>query len=185
MTESSMPTRHDLDSDSMHDGRLRFACRLIAAGLTGVLLPLFRDFGRSLGIPVGTATTVYFALNYVCLMFICWPLQKYRLAVLVSLVAGTGFTLIGMRTFLRAWRMGFIPDLFSVVLAIPKAFVFACVFNCLLLCLAVRIRNHYWPVHSEGHCKNCGYCLYGLATGRCPECGTCVETEDTQNDAQT
>lgn len=48
----------------------------------------------------------------------------------------------------------------------------------LLLCSIAYLRNRYWPLVPAGHCRVCGYDLYGLPEPRCPECGTPFDPEE-------
>lgn len=50
-----------------------------------------------------------------------------------------------------------------------------CLFGVLLLGLSFLQWLRRRSFHSPGHCRGCGYNLYGLPESRCPECGTRFE----------
>ncbi len=107
--------------------------------------------------------------------FICWPLRAYRVVPGVALSASAGHLLVSLITmdhelFVTMAGGQFLlmyVGIFFSLWAIPS----------MLLCAVVFLHNRHWPVHSQGHCANCGYDLRGLPVPRCPECGVRFDAE--------
>jgi len=105
----------------------------------------------------------------------CWPFSSYPRVWLLSLFAVAGATL----AIVLDWR-GECPVQLNVVtchlLTIPFAagasIVCVLIRFCVPLTLIVWCRRKWWPVRTPGFCVKCGYCLRGLSSRRCPECGT-------------
>lgn len=106
------------------------------------------------------------------LAVISWPLRFYRPCLVAALAAGLVNSSADLVRSLIAWAP--FPDKhpgigYFVVYAVGIMVGWA--FRCAPVCLTIKLRNHYRPVHPEGHCTGCGYDLRGLPERRCPECG--------------
>ena len=109
------------------------------------------------------------AVHLVGLVYLCWPLRRYKRALFVTLVVWVCQSLFGIFANLSALLQ--LP-LDQLLFSYAANLVILCAIPFMLLSLAVYVRNTYWPVYAEGHCAVCGYNLQGLTVPRCPECGT-------------
>lgn len=155
-------------------GSLLAIGRFVLAAFVGLAQPVLR-----LLIPwhwFGTmrwGAWVAFVLLYFALLGVSsWPLTSYRLSLRMGLVAAAFHTLSGFVIALLAYRSGSVWSFWLVLVASLLNFVLALASTSLGLCLAVYLRNRWWPVYASGYCGTCGYNLLGLASPRCPECGT-------------
>ncbi len=97
---------------------------------------------------------------------------KPQTSFVVSIASGTmaiGRVNTECKSDDRAWRCTTAGASIVVLpltecLAFPAGLIAA---GAVLLVLAARARN----ANRRGHCRGCGYCLYGLQSERCPECG--------------
>jgi len=110
----------------------------------------------------------------------CVPLRTYRTVLAASAFAilggiGAGIPRI-VPWMVRTWSQPLGKPYLAVLLVSPFLLTWAA--ECLLLSLIVFLRNRYRPVFPPGHCRKCGYNLFGLPEPRCPECGKPFELQD-------
>ena len=103
---------------------------------------------------------------------ICWPLNSYRRTLALSAAnavsVGVGFALIEWYRY----PIGFAQNIGAILGSLVGGFVAGMLRFGVPLTLAVWCRRKWWPVRTPGFCAKCGYCLRGLTSPRCPECGT-------------
>lgn len=155
--------------------------RLVVAGLAGASFPVGRILRDWCSIGVSLAME-FVVLASVCLLGLavgCWPLHDYRLAVRATFVAAVVFSTIGTLNGIVRDRggMSIFPWVFP--LGTISALLLVWGTACGILCGLMYVRNSLWPIYPAGHCTACGYNLFGLTSGRCPECGTPVERQGT------
>jgi len=133
----------------------------------------------------GYVLATLIALTFLGLVCICWPLRKYRAAILTPLAVILSQDLLGKAVYLYSTSAGLgpppLPARTILWIWLVNDLVFFGGF-CGPLVAAVFVRNRYWPVYEPGYCGACGYNLRGLPEPRCPECGTpfdpVVEAQD-------
>lgn len=118
-------------------------------------------------------TLVFATLVYGSLACCCWPLTKYSIVIIATLVFRLSLLLISNAIVLvtvedlayqyEPWQETIRREL--------QFFVTDCAVFATPLLVAVFARRRFWPVYLPGHCRNCGYNLFGLSSNRCPECG--------------
>lgn len=103
---------------------------------------------------------------------ICWPLDSYgrtwALSAANAVGVGVGFALIEWHRY----SIGFAQNIGVILGAFVGGFVAGMLRFGLPLTFVVWCRRKWWPVRTPGFCVKCGYCLRGLTSLRCPECGT-------------
>jgi len=154
--------------------RLRRWIRSMVAGVACPLLQLAvqPDLRQPIGwIELSAILGCYLA----ALGFISWPLSSYRLVGCVCLMAAIGYTIVGGINTVSACRGGVFERAWLPYITIPLTLVLVWGSSWSALSAAVFTRNRWWPVFPPGHCNKCGYNLFGLASRRCPECGTPFE----------
>lgn len=105
-----------------------------------------------------------------------WPLGHYRTVWRVSVAGSAGISIAATIYNIRKYQVGFIENGWAIVLAtFVIGFVSVLQFG-LPLSAVVWCRRKWWPVRTPGYCTTCGYCLRGLTSPRCPECGTAFDT---------
>lgn len=124
----------------------------------------FLDLGLLLGVAI------------VALALVCWPLVRYSDCMRVCAAFSGGVLAIGSTTALVRW-----PDPDTLVpwvfpIGVLGSFVMLYGVSCGILSMVTFVRTRYWPVYPEGHCRECGYNLFGAPGTRCPECGTVCST---------
>ena len=151
-----------------------------SAFMISIIFPSVRMMATEFRLPPSDATKmmVQFVLYFPTLALISWPLTKYNAALRTSLGASAGLCCFGVvNTIIHAPSN---TPLFSW----PMAFVFAAsAFMQVILyggylTVLVYIRMRFWPRFPLGHCRRCGYNLFGLQDARCPECGTGFEASN-------
>lgn len=165
--------------------------RTAATGLASAWRPLRRQIERHPFISAAVLGVVYYlaasnlphpwGLGYLWLGFyfvglaaICLPLRRYRLTILVPVIAGSFSWATWFVIALRSWISEWAPALTWSGIAAGLSVVFGvcAVLPALLLTGVAYVRNRYWPVHEASRCRVCDYDLRGLPEPRCPECGT-------------
>lgn len=108
-----------------------------------------------------------------------WPWATYRIAWNLCLWTGLGLfaPFMGDLVFRLMTRSPLLP---GSILVIATTAASVAVVSGIALTLAVWCRRRWWPVRTEGFCVTCGYCLRGLTSSRCPECGTGFESVDSR-----
>jgi hypothetical protein len=148
--------------------------RLVTAGLTGAFFPAGRIIWNWIAPRqlFWLDVTLFTALYFLGLGIACRPLRSHRVVWRLGLVASVGFAVVGCTNVLLHEQLfvRFAPWLLSVGAGAMLIGVWG--LSGSVLCSVVFLHNRYWPVYPPGHCKKCGYCLYGLTSQRCPECGT-------------
>ncbi len=147
--------------------------RVLTAGLVGALFPTGRIIWNWIAPPqlLWVDVTLFSALYFFGLGMACRPLCSYRVVWKLGFVASVGFALVGCTNVLlhKQLFVRFVPWLLLVGAGGMLVGVWGLTGS--VLCAVVFLRNRYWPVYPPGCCKKCGYCLYGLTSRRCPECG--------------
>ena len=99
------------------------------------------------------------------------PFDNFRTIPAVSGGGAIGYAIVSTVCLILALVRGDIHRVEALVIVVALAgFGFFGV-SALMLSVVVLLRRRFWPVFPGGHCRYCGYCLYGLPTPRCPECG--------------
>ena len=115
--------------------------------------------------------SLLFGVAIMVLALVCWPLVRYSDCMRVGATFSGGILALGSINMLIIWpdREMLFPWLFPV--AILGSFVVLWVVSCGILSVATYVRTRYWPLYAEGHCRECGYNLFGAPGPNCPECG--------------
>jgi len=149
--------------------------RLVVGFSTGLLIGMLRDIIGTRGLGLLAVVFTVAGLPLVTLA-LSYPLLRYRTSVVAaaSIVAGVA-------TYTLAWQLwrDELPrlDFVSVVGALVAMLaVWAVVAS--MGVVSVWIRRRWFPLHEPGHCANCGYNLWGINSGRCPECGGVIPKGD-------
>lgn len=147
--------------------------RLHAAIAAGALYPTLQTFIRpNLGMMAGWTTFGGLLGTYLlALAIVSWPLTNYRLAIQVSVYAGAGYAVVGLVNGIRMYMESAIERAWLVPIIPFAAFLWIVFVSMGFLTLVTYIRLLKWPVYGPGQCSKCGYCLFGLPSKKCPECG--------------
>lgn len=148
--------------------------RLTSAVVVGLGFPLvqrmvyaaFPLLNPTMELPI--VVIVYFVI----LGVVSLPYRNYPAVLKVGLATAIGFAIHVMFFLLVKERAGWGSYFWVPVVGVPFLLCGTFTINALVLCTLVWVRNRYWPRFPPGHCARCGYCLFGLLTERCPECGT-------------
>jgi hypothetical protein len=148
--------------------------RTLLAALVGLLLPATRMAFDLFAVPVDNMIDlpVRTGIYIVALSALCWPLTSYALAFRLTLVSAIALVCVGTANiFLRETGD---TSLVPWIIPVGVVSVFAAFWGIGFAILSglVFVRMRYWPVYPPGHCRACGYNLFGLQDPRCPECGT-------------
>ncbi len=158
--------------------------RILLAALVGLSLPATRMAIDALALPVANSIEIPVRIIFYCfaLATLCWPLTSYALAFRLSLVSSIALVCAGMvNMFVRKTDdVSLVPWFFPIVYLAVFVTIWGVGFAIISSLVFVRIR--YWPVYPPGHCERCGYNLFGLQSGRCPECGTAFVLKKTVED---
>lgn len=101
-----------------------------------------------------------------------WPLGHYGTVWRVSAAGSAGISIAATIYNIRKYQIGFIENGWAVVVAAFAIGIVSVLQLGLPLSAVVWCRRKLWPVRTPGFCAKCGYCLRGLTSFRCPECGT-------------
>jgi hypothetical protein len=101
-----------------------------------------------------------------------WPLTSLHRMWMSALLMAAGYMSIACLNMWQALRAGLIHRHSVVYLVLAVGLLAFWVGGAAIGSVLVCLRRRYWPVYPPGHCKKCGYCLFGLTSRRCPECGT-------------
>lgn len=165
--------------------RIALRHRLRLASSLGLLLPLLGllplVFGYLAFIPL--VRVVLCTVFLVALVTLCWPWTDYVMARQLSMrFVGWMGCAGSLSMFVRSGgNLNLFPYTIPVAMTIALAAVLAVVFS--FLAGVIFVRKRYWPVHLPGHCRHCGFCLFGLLNATCPECGNEFVRDDS-NDPQ-
>jgi hypothetical protein len=135
--------------------------------------------GASLVLGFLNAWPLAWILYVVGLFVISRPLREYRTALLAPLFTGGTIVVVVLLLVWSSYRSPSIlgPSFWSTAAyAIAIASAIHVVVPAVLLITTAFARNRFWPLPRPGHCRVCGYNLYGLPEPRCPECGTPFES---------
>jgi hypothetical protein len=141
---------------------------LRAVMASGVIAAVVRDVAIDLGgdwrvvIPLLATFVIY-------LFFASWPLQAYRHTATRILSGWAGFFLAAVAYQELIRRVHYRPLL--GFLWYYCIFMSPAILNLIVALIVVFVRRRAWPIYPVGHCRKCGYNLFGLDSTRCPECG--------------
>lgn len=148
--------------------------RLAAAAVVGLAFPLVRRMVHA-AFPSLDPTIEFpiVLIAYVVVLgIVSLPYRNYRAVLKIGLAAAIGFAIHASFFLFVAERAGWGSYFWVPVLGVPVYLCGTLLVNTMVLSGLLWVRNRYWPCFSPGYCARCGYCLFGLPTERCPECGT-------------
>ncbi len=121
-----------------------------------------------------------FAVFFGGLILCSWPLRSYGVVLVSSFFANTSGSLVQWTRHTFDLTFFFPGGLFqaSGVLGFLVEASLGVLTTFLLIAPVVWLRRRYWPVYQPGHCRKCGYSLFGLSSNRCPECAEPFTAED-------
>jgi len=156
----------------------------MVGGIIGIATPFVRRTIYVIwpSLPVVVEGPVLLLGYFLALASIGRPGDSYRFTLKLALAATIGVAFHATLALLFIDRVEWGAYWWIPIVGIPLAFALTFLITSLVLCGSTYIRRRISPPIPPGHCTRCGYCLFGLPTNICPECGTpfCAPDETTR-----
>jgi len=163
-----------MPTNSESSPRITGWIRSAAVFIFALIIALIANFvPKSENVAIRITVFVAMCLIYLAgLALASWPLTSLRKVWMSALLMAAGYISIASINMWQALRTGLIHRRSAACIVLVSVLFAFWVGYSAIGSLLVWVRRRYWPIFPPGHCKKCGYCLFGLTTRRCPECGT-------------
>lgn len=151
--------------------------RLAVAAALGVGFPLFQRMVYSLWPSVDPLVElpIVVVAYFFGLAGLSLPYRNYPAVLKLGAATAAGFAIHAGFSLALKEHEGWGSYTWVTVVGVPTLLIGTFAANAVVLCTFNWLRTRFWPCFPPGHCARCGYCLFGLPTQRCPECGTPFE----------